>query len=59
MSLEEEKGHKKTKGITFQVESHAEEINLVYDDDDDLTESIVKIIKSLNRSNRSVQEANI
>ena len=53
MNLEEEKGDHKSKGIALQVEIHAEEMNSVCDDDNDLVESIVKIIKRLDRSNRN------
>ena len=51
MNLEEEKGDQKSKGIALQVESHAEEMESVCDDDNDLVESIIKIIKRLCRSN--------
>ena len=51
MSLEEKKNDKKSKGITFQVKSHAEETKSFCDDDDDLVQSVVKIINRLNRSN--------
>ena len=57
MKLEEEKGGKKAQGIVFQVESHAEETELICDDDD-LVESIAKIIKRLNRSNRNGPRSN-
>ena len=50
MNLEEEKGDQKSKGIALQVESHAEEMESVCDDDNDLVESIIKIIKRLCRS---------
>ena len=52
MNLEEEKGDKKPKWIMFQVESHVEETYWIYDDDD-LAESIAKIIKRLNKIYRS------
>ena len=50
MNLEEEKGDKKAQGIAFQFKSHTEETDSICDDDD-LVESIAKIIKRLNRSN--------
>ena len=40
MNLEEEKGDQKSKGIALQVESHAEEMESVCDDDNDLIELI-------------------
>ena len=53
MNLEEEKGDQKSKGFALQVESHAEEKDSVCDDDSNLVESIVKIIKRLSRSNEN------
>ena len=53
MNLEEEKGDQKSKGIALQVESHAEEMDSVCDDDNDLVDSIVKIIKRLSISNEN------
>ena len=57
MNLEEEKGGKKAQGIVFQVESHKEKTESICDDDD-LIESIAKIIKRLNRSNQSGPRSN-
>ena len=52
MKLEEEKDGKKAQGVAFQVKSHVKETDSIYDDDD-LVESIAKIIKRLNKINRS------
>ena len=44
MNIDEEKGDKKNKWIMFQAESHMEETKSLFDEDDNLAESIAKII---------------
>ena len=60
MKLEDVNGDKKAKRIAFQVESHLEKEVSLCDEDGDLTKSLAllsksfnKVIKRLNRSNRS------
>ena len=59
MNLEDEKRDKKSKGIALEVESHAQESNSVYDDDDDLAESIVRSSRDGTEAIEAVLEVEI
>ena len=57
MNLDEEKGDKKSKGIAFQAENREDQIEVFWNEDDDLTESMVllsknfsKVLKKFNRN---------